>query len=113
VKEAFDRESIPGYVMEFKHFQEDLAWALDHPDTPHRDINGDYSLWSDTVGELSRWPRFSKTKVEARKGLQDEPAKSTWWGEPAINAYRDVGRNDPCPCGSGKKFKKCCLAKAA
>ncbi|MBO5682279.1 MAG: SEC-C domain-containing protein, partial [Lentisphaeria bacterium] len=19
-----------------------------------------------------------------------------------------IGRNDPCPCGSGKKFKKCC-----
>lgn len=24
-----------------------------------------------------------------------------------------VGRNDPCPCGSGKKFKKCCLDKAS
>jgi hypothetical protein len=24
-----------------------------------------------------------------------------------------VGRNDPCPCGSGKKFKKCCLANTA
>ncbi len=23
---------------------------------------------------------------------------------------RQVGRNDPCPCGSGKKYKKCCLA---
>jgi uncharacterized protein YecA (UPF0149 family) len=23
------------------------------------------------------------------------------------NALKDVGRNDPCPCGSGKKFKKC------
>jgi hypothetical protein len=23
----------------------------------------------------------------------------------------DVGRNDPCPCGSGKKFKRCCLGK--
>ncbi len=23
------------------------------------------------------------------------------------------GRNDPCPCGSGKKFKKCCEAKAS
>lgn len=23
------------------------------------------------------------------------------------NPYKDVGRNDPCPCGSGKKFKKC------
>ena len=25
----------------------------------------------------------------------------------------DVGRNDPCPCGSGKKFKKCCESKTA
>jgi uncharacterized protein YecA (UPF0149 family) len=24
-----------------------------------------------------------------------------------------VGRNDPCPCGSGKKYKKCCLLKGA
>jgi uncharacterized protein YecA (UPF0149 family) len=22
-----------------------------------------------------------------------------------------VGRNDPCPCGNGKKYKKCCLGK--
>jgi hypothetical protein len=27
------------------------------------------------------------------------------------NPFRGVGRNDPCPCGSGKKFKKCCLGK--
>src|SRR5579883_2742382 len=26
-----------------------------------------------------------------------------------VNSYKNVGRNDPCPCGSGKKFKKCCL----
>ncbi|WP_376708215.1 SEC-C metal-binding domain-containing protein [Bradyrhizobium cenepequi] len=26
-----------------------------------------------------------------------------------VNLYKGVGRNDPCPCGSGKKFKKCCL----
>jgi preprotein translocase subunit SecA len=24
-----------------------------------------------------------------------------------------VGRNDACPCGSGKKYKKCCLSSAA
>jgi preprotein translocase subunit SecA len=23
------------------------------------------------------------------------------------DAWADVGRNDPCPCGSGKKYKKC------
>jgi hypothetical protein len=28
--------------------------------------------------------------------------------KPASNPYRHVGRNDPCPCGSGKKFKRCC-----
>jgi preprotein translocase subunit SecA len=22
-----------------------------------------------------------------------------------------IGRNDPCPCGSGKKYKKCCMAR--
>jgi uncharacterized protein len=30
-----------------------------------------------------------------------------------VHATPKVGRNDPCPCGSGKKHKKCCLAKQA
>ena len=25
----------------------------------------------------------------------------------------EVGRNDPCPCGSGKKYKKCCMSKSS
>lgn len=29
---------------------------------------------------------------------------------PLVRAEPKVGRNDPCPCGSGKKHKKCCLA---
>jgi len=27
----------------------------------------------------------------------------------AVHRHRKVGRNDPCPCGSGRKYKKCCL----
>jgi hypothetical protein len=27
-------------------------------------------------------------------------------------AQEKIGRNSPCPCGSGKKFKQCCLGKA-
>ncbi|UCD95121.1 MAG: SEC-C domain-containing protein [Candidatus Zixiibacteriota bacterium] len=27
----------------------------------------------------------------------------------SVQTLRKVGRNDPCPCGSGKKYKKCCL----
>jgi len=36
-------------------------------------------------------------------------------GDPApgtvVNESARIGRNDPCPCGSGKKYKKCCLGK--
>jgi hypothetical protein len=35
----------------------------------------------------------------------DEPSPES------IGQHAHVGRNDPCPCGSGKKFKKCCLNK--
>lgn len=31
---------------------------------------------------------------------------------PVLVAKMKIGRNDPCECGSGKKFKKCCLAAA-
>ena len=31
--------------------------------------------------------------------------------EPIRNREQRVGRNDPCPCGSGKKYKQCCLRK--
>ena len=32
-------------------------------------------------------------------------------GMPAQRAKDKIGRNDPCPCGSGKKYKKCCMLK--
>jgi SEC-C motif-containing protein len=31
---------------------------------------------------------------------------------PVRSTQSKVGRNDPCPCGSGKKYKQCCLKKA-
>jgi hypothetical protein len=45
-----------------------------------------------------------KASLQALSSL-DEPE-----GPPAplINAAPKVGRNDPCPCGSGRKYKKCC-----
>lgn len=31
--------------------------------------------------------------------------------EQVRRAARKIGRNEPCPCGSGKKFKNCCMGK--
>jgi preprotein translocase subunit SecA len=28
--------------------------------------------------------------------------------QPVVHKEKKIGRNDPCPCGSGKKYKKCC-----
>jgi uncharacterized protein YecA (UPF0149 family) len=37
------------------------------------------------------------------------PARARGAQAPTVTARSRVGRNDPCPCGSGKKHKKFCL----
>ncbi len=34
-----------------------------------------------------------------------------YYEEPFVRGEPKIGRNDPCPCNSGKKFKKCCIKK--
>jgi uncharacterized protein YecA (UPF0149 family) len=47
--------------------------------------------------------------VKAMFLLRDLPAPiSSITRQPARRSVTKVGRNDPCPCGSGKKHKKCC-----
>ena len=41
---------------------------------------------------------------EQRKGIKKEYDKTR-----TVVKEAKIGRNDPCPCGSGKKYKKCCL----
>lgn len=41
--------------------------------------------------------------VEEQEDLPAEEIK-----QPVLREGPKVGRNDPCPCGSGKKFKQCC-----
>jgi len=46
-------------------------------------------------------------EAAAQRGGQTEDGK----GVTVRREGKKVGRNDPCPCGSGKKYKKCCLEK--
>ncbi|RCW52200.1 YecA family protein [Halanaerobium sp. ST460_2HS_T2] len=49
---------------------------------------------------------------EEKKNLQPLPKnRDGSVGEKTVVKNKKVGRNDPCPCGSGKKYKKCCLGK--
>jgi preprotein translocase subunit SecA len=68
----------------------------------------------ETLGILFRVQLAEPEKIdEIRKpqeqpmffsGGEPEPAKK----KPVKRTQKKVGRNDPCPCGSGKKYKKCC-----
>jgi hypothetical protein len=58
----------------------------------------DVAPFDDVIGSLADWPW--------QDDFDDEEAPAP---EPYINPLRHVGRNDPCPCGSGKKFKNCHL----
>jgi uncharacterized protein YodC (DUF2158 family) len=48
---------------------------------------------------------------EEEYGLDDEVEDEFEEEPPPPRTRQKTGRNDPCPCGSGKKFKKCCLKK--
>ncbi len=43
-----------------------------------------------------------------KEGGPPSPMEEAARGREAVPAGKKVGRNDPCPCGSGKKYKKCC-----
>ena len=57
-------------------------------------------------------PQVELKRVEVAKPVaanySDSSPKQV--NKPIVNKVQKVGRNDPCPCGSGKKFKKCCGA---
>jgi hypothetical protein len=73
----------------------------------------------DSIAELSRWAAFCEepprpprkpnpeaTHVPRPHLLSSDASQSQV--TTSIRTSHKVGRNDPCPCGSGKKFKKCC-----
>jgi uncharacterized protein len=74
--------SLAGMVLDGKHLEKDAD---------ERVRRGAHRLIADCLEDLNA----------ARLALSSETARP----QPTVH----VGRNDPCPCGSGKKFKKCCL----
>ncbi len=59
---------------------------------------------------VKAWLEKNKDAIE--KGQLKEPPAEMAKPQTYVKTGPDVGRNDPCPCGSGKKYKKCCQAKA-
>jgi hypothetical protein len=107
VESAWREGRIPGGVLEPAHFEQDLAEAERAPGDADRFKRARLGYIED-VREALKWSRYAERSA-------DEEGQEPFWppalGVPIINPMRHVGRNDPCPCGSGKKAKKCCLAR--
>jgi uncharacterized protein YecA (UPF0149 family) len=68
------------------------------------------ALITDAIDELSKWHSYSEDFLAERRAFKGRNAlRMDPVAETIANLIAKVGRNDSCPCGSGKKFKKCCL----
>ena len=110
VKKAFDRGFIDSHVLEFDHFEQDLRRGIEGLGEPWRSDDHEYTLFGDTIDELSGWYCFSEQYNEEQERYRRQAEANRVGSQPLENPFRGIGRNDPCPCGSGNKFKKCCLA---
>jgi hypothetical protein len=68
-----------------------------------------HAPFGDTIVELSGRAGFKPN--ERLETAEWSPPTS--FGMPHREPLRKIGRNDPCPCDSGKKFEKCCLNAAS
>lgn len=61
---------------------------------------------ADWLYKLPGWEQL--LSAERRQQITRE-----WRSDNQVHVEQKPGRNDPCPCGSGKKYKKCCMLKEA
>jgi len=109
LRQAYDDDLIDPRMIGWDDVERALALGKE---AAMARLRHDYLLVSDVHSELSWWYCFrenQKPTVRDDLLLPDKLQRP----EPDIFApiYRaepKIGRNEPCPCGSGKKFKKCC-----
>ena len=67
----------------------------------------------DIVKELESWACFETTpkSTKSNKKMEKMLLDSITGHNTSIAQKKKIGRNDPCPCGSNKKYKHCCIGK--
>jgi preprotein translocase subunit SecA len=65
------------------------------------------------AGNISPPQEGGGNESDERQDAADRSGRKQQKVEPIRNREEKVGRNDPCPCGSGKKYKSCCMRRRA
>ena len=113
VRQAFGRGLIEPMVMNYDSFRTDLGRTLADPERMAGFHDDRIGPLDDAIGELSGWYAFSAEAKQDQERWATSPGTTGLafadTPQPFVDPFKGAGRNDPCPCGSGKKFKKCCL----
>jgi len=109
VQKAFERGSVERGWLSFEDFERDLKYAIENQGSLPHAADNEYTPFGDAVEELSNWYEFSAQHEEDKRRRARAAAERSSSSQTVVSLHPKVGRNDPCPCGSGKKFKKCCL----
>ena len=99
-------EQVTGLIFRMESFNQDFirsTWV--DAKTRHDQAQAVTSQGSTATATKAATQTAAQQAAEASN--QDTDAKA----EPIRNTGVKIGRNDPCPCGSGKKYKQCCLRK--
>lgn len=106
------REHVVGLDDDLEPDQWDLRYRLVAVTTITGERFSEYEAWhADAVDTNYGWGEHERTRISENFG-PDDPLP--WESEPDIlpmPTRKKISRNDPCPCGSGKKYKKCCIDK--
>jgi hypothetical protein len=107
IRQAYEDDLVESFVIGWPEVEEALARGKE---AAIEELKGRYSLITDVADELGWWACFREdaSNVGLRKARFSAPPLSLGTPKPIRQPRPKVGRNDPCPCGSGKKFKKCC-----
>ena len=107
VEQARARDIIDELMFERDEFYSCLDQAEREPSDASRFAVFNLGYLDDVLEALRLFPDGDDEGEESGFDQSDIDEDSS--PQPAINPWRHVGRNDPCPCGSGKKAKRCCL----
>ena len=90
----------------------DYLHSFDEDDVEEWFSDGEKDIWMYTKDWLSFYDEDEIGKRQERwnKEIEENARVISSGAEPYIRE-RYIGRNDPCYCGSGKKYKKCCMGK--
>ena len=109
VEEVFRRGYIEREAGDYLWFRDALAATLALPGKYHWADHEDDEPFGNTAQEFSNWYGFTDAYRSDLERSRDAAREWASRQQVIYNFNRGVGRNDLCPCGSGKKFKKCCL----